>query len=211
MDTHWLGRRPCDQTQQAMRAFTEARTADTPDQLWIVEHDPVFTQGLAGRAEHLLAPGDIPVLPTLRGGQATYHGPGQVVGYPILDLNPDRRDVHRYVRDLEDVMIRVCERHGLEADRIAGRSGAWVMSPQLGPEKIGAIGVRVSRWITSHGFAFNVNTDLSYFGLIVPCGISDRGVTSLEKATGRAHDLPAVEEQLVAAFADVFGARVHPG
>lgn len=196
----------------------DRRAGRIGDTLLLLQHPHVLTIGVRKDGHrHVLATPErlaalgVDVHETGRGGDVTYHGPGQIVGYPILDLNPDRRDVHRYVRDLEDVMIRVCERHGLEADRIAGRSGTWVMSPQLGPEKIGAIGVRVSRWITSHGFAFNVTTDLSYFGLIVPCGISDRGVTSLEKATGRAHDLPAVEAQLIAAFADVFGARVHPG
>jgi len=182
------------------------------DTLLLLQHPHVLTIGVRKDGhQHVLATPErlealgVEVHETGRGGDVTYHGPGQIVGYPILDLNPDRRDVHRYVRDLEDVMIRVCDGHGLTADRIAGRSGTWVMSPETGPEKIGAIGVRVSRWITSHGFAFNVNTDLTYFGLIVPCGISDRGVTSLQKATGRTHDLAAVEDQLVAAFADVFG------
>ena len=117
---------------------------------------------------------------TGRGGDVTYHGPGQVVGYPILDLRPDRCDVHRYVRDVEEVMIRACADRGVRAGRIEGLTGAWV-----GADKIGAVGVRISRWITSHGFAFNVATDLDGFSLIVPCGIADRGVTSLERALGR--------------------------
>lgn len=196
----------------------ERRAGRIGDTLLLLQHPHVLTIGVRKDGhQHVLATPErldalgVEVHETGRGGDVTYHGPGQIVGYPILDLNPDRRDVHRYVRDLEEVMIRVCQGHGLAADRIAGRSGTWVMSAQDGPEKIGAIGVRVSRWITSHGFAFNVNTDLSYFGLIVPCGISDRGVTSLQKATGRVHDIAAVEDQLVAAFAEVFGQQPIPG
>jgi lipoyl(octanoyl) transferase len=135
-----------------------------------------------------------------RGGDVTYHGPGQVVGYPIMDLRPDRCDVHRYVRDLEEVMIRTCGDYGLRAGRIRGLTGTWI-----GDLKIGAIGIRVSRWITSHGFAFNVSTDLDHFRLIVPCGISDRGVTSLERASGRTTiPMADVEDAIVAHFRTVF-------
>jgi lipoyl(octanoyl) transferase len=134
-----------------------------------------------------------------RGGDVTYHGLGQVVGYPILDLKPDRQDVHRYVRDLEEVMIRTCADFDVDAGRITGLTGAWV-----GDEKIGAIGVRVSRWVTSHGFAFNVTTDLDYFKLIVPCGIADRGVTSLSRLLGRRLDLAVIEDHLATHFAEVF-------
>jgi lipoyl(octanoyl) transferase len=196
----------------------DRRAGRIGDTLLLLQHPHVLTIGVRKDGHrHVLATPErlealgVEVHETGRGGDVTYHGPGQIVGYPILDLNPDRRDVHRYVRDLEEVMIRVCQGHGLAADRIAGRSGTWVMSAQRGPEKIGAIGVRVSRWITSHGFAFNVNTDLTYFGLIVPCGISDRGVTSLQQATGRLHEIAAVEDQLVAACAEVFGLQPIPG
>jgi lipoyl(octanoyl) transferase len=134
-----------------------------------------------------------------RGGDVTYHGPGQIVGYPIINLKPDRCDVHQYVRDLEEVMIRVTGTYGFQATRIKGLTGAWVDM-----EKIGAIGVRIQRWVTSHGFAFNVNTDLDFFKLIVPCGISDRGVTSVRKLTGRDVPIADVEDRLVAAFCAVF-------
>ena len=194
-----LGRQPYEPVWRAMQAFTDGRGPETPDELWMVEHDPVFTLGQAGRWEHVLLPGEIPVVPVDRGGQVTYHGPGQIVGYPILDLKPDRCDVHRYVRDVEELMIRVCADYGVAAERVKGLTGTWV-----GPDKIGAIGVRISRWITSHGFAFNVSTNLDHFGLIVPCGIADRGVTSLERATGRHLSIAEVEHAIVRHFADVF-------
>jgi lipoyl(octanoyl) transferase len=130
----------------------------------------------------------------------TYHGPGQIVGYPILDLRPDRCDVHRYVRDVEEVMIRTCADYGVTAGRISGLTGTWV-----GDEKIGAIGIRISRWITSHGFAFNVNTDLDFFRLIVPCGIADHGVTSLQALLGAPVPVASVEDSVVRHFVSVFG------
>ncbi len=147
----------------------------------------------------LLAQRRVEVHESGRGGDITYHGPGQLVGYPILDLRPDRCDVHKYVRDLEEVMIRAASDFGLTARRVEGLTGAWV-----GADKLGAIGVRISRWITSHGFAFNVNTKLDDFQLIVPCGITDRGVTSLEKLTGRPVSIEAVEERIIDRFAEVF-------
>jgi lipoyl(octanoyl) transferase len=176
-----------------------------PDQLLLLEHDPVFTLGRNARSENVLLPAEslrergFEVFETGRGGDVTYHGPGQLVGYPILDLAPDRRDVHRYVRDLEEVMIRTCAAWGVEASRVAGLTGAWV-----GADKIGAIGVRIARWVTSHGFALNVATDLSAFELIVPCGIRGRGVTSLERALGRPVPTSEVMDRLAASFAAVF-------
>jgi len=178
------------------------RIADT---LLLLEHDPVFTLGRNARKENVLFPEDalrargFEVYETGRGGDVTYHGPGQVVGYPILDLSPDRRDVHRYVRDLEEVMIRTCADYGIAAGRVAGATGCWA-----GDEKIGAIGVRIARWVTSHGFAFNVGIDLSAFDLIVPCGIRGRGVTSLERKLGRPVPLDDVMDRLAAGFAAVF-------
>jgi lipoyl(octanoyl) transferase len=187
------------------------RAGEIPDTLLLLQHPHVLTVGVKkdGR-RHILASPDrlaalgVEVFDTGRGGDVTYHGPGQIVGYPIIDLNPDRRDVHRYVRDLEELMIRVCADYGVGAGRIPGLSGTWVTHPERGPEKIGAIGVRISRWVTSHGFAFNVSTDLDFFGLIVPCGIADHGVTSLQSATGRPLVVPEVEAAIVRQFCAVF-------
>jgi lipoyl(octanoyl) transferase len=200
------------------RALVEERRADrVPDLLILLQHPPVITLGVkgdGGRSNVVATPDrlaelGIAVEETGRGGDVTYHGPGQIVGYPILDLRPDRQDVHRYVRDLEDVMIRTCAGYGLEAGRIAGLTGAW-LGVENGPAaKIGAIGVRISRWVTSHGFAFNVSTRLDHFQLIVPCGIADRGVTSLEKATGRTIPIEEVEDRLIENFAAVFAREVH--
>jgi lipoyl(octanoyl) transferase len=203
-----LGIVPYGEALAMQRALVEERKADrVPDLLLLLQHPPVITVGVrgdGGRA-NIVATNDqlaglgIEVYETGRGGDVTYHGPGQIVGYPIIDLKPDRCDVHVYVRDIESVMIRVCADYGISAARIQGLTGAWV-----GAEKIGAIGVRISRWVTSHGFAFNVSTDLDHFRLIVPCGIADRGVTSLERATGRVIPLPEVEDAFVRHFIEVF-------
>jgi lipoate-protein ligase B len=136
-----------------------------------------------------------------RGGDVTYHGPGQLVGYPILELPPDRRDVHRYVRDLEEVLIRTVWAFGIEAARIPGLTGIWV-----GQEKLAAIGVRISRWVTSHGFALNVSTDLAHFALIVPCGIPDKGVTSMTRLLGRPVPMAEVAATLATCFESHFRA-----
>ncbi len=192
--------------------LVQARRAGTiPDTLLLLQHPHVLTVGVKkdGRRNILATPEQlgslgVEVFDTGRGGDVTYHGPGQIVGYPIIDLNPDRRDVHRYVRDLEEVMIRVCTAYGVEAGRLAGLTGTWVTHPTRGPEKIGAIGVRISRWVTSHGLAFNVATDLAFFDLIVPCGVADRGVTSLERVTRRPLDLAEVAVALSTEMAAVF-------
>ncbi len=203
-----LGLVPYADALAMQRTLVEDRRAErVPDLLLLLQHPPVITLGVKGdggrsnivSTPERLAELGIDVQETGRGGDVTYHGPGQIVGYPILDLRPDRCDVHRYVRDVEEVMIRVCAGHGLAAGRIKGLTGTWI-----GAEKIGAIGVRISRWITSHGFAFNVSTNLEHFGLIVPCGISDRGVTSIEKATGRRVAIAGVEDEVVRHFAEVF-------
>jgi lipoyl(octanoyl) transferase len=193
---------------EVQRALVARRIADEiDDHLLLLQHPHVLTLGVkAGESrQHVLATPEklaelgVELHETGRGGDVTYHGPGQIVGYPILSLKPDRCDVHRYVRDLEDVMIRVTGAYGFEARRIQGMTGAWV-----GAEKIGAIGVRIQRWVTSHGFAFNVNTDLDFFKLIVPCGISDRDVTSLRRLAGRDLPIGEVEDRLIAAFCGVF-------
>jgi lipoyl(octanoyl) transferase len=192
------------------RALVDDRKAGRiPDTLLLLQHPHVLTIGVKkdGRqhilaAPEVLASRGVEVFATGRGGDVTYHGPGQLVGYPIIDLNPDRRDVHHYVRDLEAVMIGVCADYGVAAGRVKGLSGAWI-----GEAKIGAIGVRISRWVTSHGFAFNVTTDLDFFNLIVPCGIADKSVTSLAAQLGRPVPMVEVEDAFTRHFVSVFGNR----
>jgi lipoyl(octanoyl) transferase len=207
-----LGIVPYAEALALQHSLVEERRHDRiPDTLLLLEHPHVITIGVkrADAHRHIVATPErlsalgVEVVETGRGGDVTYHGPGQLVAYPIVDLRPDRQDVHRYVRDLEAVMIAVCRAYGIEADRVKGLSGAWV-----GERKIGAIGVRISRWITSHGLAFNVESDLSYFNLIVPCGIADRGVTSLARELGRTVAVEDAADRLVEAFAAVFERRV---
>jgi len=193
---------------EIQKGLVEQRKAGAiPDQLLLLQHPPVITLGVKSRNDRshivaspdLLASEGVEVFETGRGGDVTYHGPGQLVGYPIIDLKPDRCDVHQYVRDLEEVMILMAAAFGVEAGRIPGLTGAWV-----GNEKLAAIGVRIARWVTSHGFAFNVNTALNHFDLIVPCGITDKGVTSLNKLIGRDIPMEEVEEVAVESFRQVF-------
>jgi lipoyl(octanoyl) transferase len=209
LEVRRLGSVPYAEALALQRALVDERKAGQgADTLILLEHPHVITLGARSDAarSHVVATPErlqqlgVELSETGRGGDVTYHGPGQIVGYPILDLRPDRQDVYRYVRDLEEVMIRVTAEYGIEAGRIGDLTGAWV-----GAEKIGAIGIRVSRWITSHGFAYNVNTDLDYFKLIVPCGIRDRGVTSLSKLLGRNISLRDVEDVFVSEFCAVFG------
>jgi lipoate-protein ligase B len=171
-----------------------------PDTLLLCEHPPVYTLGTNADPDHVLAARDVEVVRTDRGGEVTFHGPGQVVGYAICDLNARGRDVHRFCRDLEEVMIRVLADFGLEGEREEGLTGVW-----LGPAKVGALGVRVRRWITSHGFALNVSCDLRYYEGIVPCGILGRGVTTMERALGRPVDPAAVRDACARHFEEVFG------
>ncbi len=195
--------------QQALA--DDRRHGRVGDVLLLLEHPHVITLGArsdAARSNVIATPErlrelGVELVETGRGGDVTYHGPGQLVAYPIFDLRPDRQDVHRYVRDLEEVMIRVSAAFGIQAGRLPGLTGTWVVA-----DKIGAIGVRISRWITSHGFAYNVNTRLEYFNLIVPCGIRDHGVTSLAKLLGRELPMVEVEDAVVKGFGDVFEAEV---
>jgi lipoyl(octanoyl) transferase len=189
------------------RLVEQRKAGEIPDQLLLLQHPPVITLGVKTRndrsnivaAPAVLEAEGVEVFETGRGGDVTYHGPGQLVGYPIIDLKPDRCDVHAYVRDIEDVMIRAAAAFGVEAGRLPGLTGAWV-----GTEKLGAIGVRIAKWVTSHGFAFNVNTVLDHFDLIVPCGITDKGVTSLEKLLGRQIPMDEAEDAVERAFRSVF-------
>jgi lipoyl(octanoyl) transferase len=187
------------------------KRGEIPDQLLLLEHPDVITLGVKTRNDRThvlesdasLAEKGIALFETGRGGDVTYHGPGQLVGYPILDLNPHRRDVHRYVRDLEETLIEAVATFGIAAGQVPGLTGIWVDTPD-GQSKLAAIGVRISRWVTSHGFALNVNTDLSRFGLIVPCGIADKGVTSMERLLGRRLPMDEVAHAVEQAFTAVF-------
>ena len=206
MQLRWLGRVEYRPTYEAMQAFTAARGTDTPDELWICEHPPVFTQGLAGREDHLLAPGDIEVVATNRGGQVTYHGPGQVVAYPLIDLQRAGYYVKEYVYRIEEAVIRTLDHFGVTGHRVSGAPGIYVRladpgsherlpqaparreagSPAPGPEftglgKIAALGIKVSRHCTYHGVALNVAMDLQPFARINPCGYA--GLETVDLST----------------------------
>ena len=189
---------------------TDRQQGRIPDQLLLLEHSPVVTLGVSADRGNLLAPPDelarrgIELHEARRGGDITYHGPGQLIGYPILLLKPDRCDVHRYVRDLEEAVIRAVARFGVRAGRIDGLTGVWV-----GNDKLAAIGVRLSRWVTSHGFALNVTTCLEDFALIRACGLDDRGVTSLARLTGGEPDIDEVGDTVAASVAEVFGRELR--
>jgi lipoyl(octanoyl) transferase len=206
-EAKWLGLVPYDDgLRMQERAVERLRSGEAPEQLLLLEHPHVFTLGRGADVSNILADQEqlqtnsVEVHETGRGGDVTYHGPGQLVGYPIINLKPDRCDVHRYVRDIEEVLIGTIAEFGVTGIRIAGLTGVWV-----GNEKIAAIGVRIARWITSHGFALNVNTDLEYFKMIVPCGITDKGVTSLSRLVGRSIDLRDVAQAIALRFGGVFG------
>jgi lipoate-protein ligase B len=205
---------PYAEAFELQRRLVEARKAGAiPDVLFLCQHPHVITLGRNGKAEHLrasdrvLAQMNVEFQPTDRGGDITYHGPGQIVGYPILDLAAHRRDVRWYVNQLEEVMIRATADFGVPAKHVEGCHGVWIDAPR-GEEKIAALGVHLSRWVTSHGFAYNVSTDLRYFDLIVPCGIVGKGTTSLERALDRPVPAADARLRLVAHFGDVFNLGV---
>lgn len=181
---------------------------EIPDTLLLVEHPPVITLGKMAKREHLLGSREgVEVVETPRGGDVTYHGPGQIVGYPILDLTALHQDLKKYLGMLEEVMIRAAGRYGVRAGRLEGMTGAWV-----GDRKIGAIGVRVERWVTSHGFALNANNDLGGFDLIIPCGLRGKGVTSIAREIGREVDLDELRRVTAEIFGEVVGRRmIHEG
>jgi len=211
-----LGRVEYDDGLRLQKLFGQARARElAPDSLLLLEHPPVLTLGRGAKrrnivtAEPQLAALGVDVFETDRGGDVTYHGPGQIVGYPIFRLPPERHDVRRYVRDLEECIIQALSRFGIEAERIPKWPGVWLSAGRARPEKIAAIGVHISRWQTSHGFALNVNTDLSHFQLIVPCGIQEGGVTSMQRELGRAPEMAEVEAELGRSFGEVFDGQIE--
>jgi lipoyl(octanoyl) transferase len=223
-----LGLISYDDSVALQQRLVAARKAGViADVLLLCEHPPVITFGRNAKRENLLAnenvlrQKNVALHDTNRGGDITFHGPGQIVGYPILDLGAIRRDVHWYVRTLEEVMIRASADFALTAFRIPGRTGIWVhpptqssgaqpQAPAVPEEKLAAIGVHISRWVTSHGFAYNVSTDLRYFDLIIPCGIAERKATSLEKLLNRSVATAEAKSALIRHFAELFAFESTP-
>ncbi|WP_057923680.1 lipoyl(octanoyl) transferase LipB [Lysobacter capsici] len=198
-----LGRQPYEPVWRAMQAFTDARDADTPDELWLVEHDPVFTLGQAGKDEHVLMPGDIPVIHVDRGGQVTYHGPGQIVLYPLLDLRRLKVGVREYVDRIEQAVIDTLAEWNIEGARRDGAPGVYVAGA-----KVMALGIRVRRGCTFHGLAFNIAMDLSPYQRINPCGYQGLQVTSVLDLGGPS-GMEQVKPVLVAQLARQFGLTVE--
>lgn len=202
-----LGRIRYGDAMRIMEDRFQARIKnEVGDALFLLEHEPVLTLGRSAEESNILmesrklADMGVEVFHTGRGGDVTYHGPGQLVGYPVISLQPDRKDVRRYVHDIEEVMIKTIDHYGIVGDRLEGKIGTWVNQER----KIGAIGVRLSRWVTSHGFALNVSTDLEGFDLIIPCGLKDFGVTSIQIESGSAPSLEEVTDRVEEAFHQVF-------
>lgn len=220
----YLGEMPYKQAwdyqESLLKANVQAKSEGQPTQhhLLFVEHPPVYTLGKSGKMEHVLLNEEqlsdqgIEFFRTNRGGDITFHGPQQIVGYPIFDLERMYMDIGRYLRELEEVIIRVLAIYGIKGERSSGETGVWIEPGVPGRErKICAMGVRCSRWITMHGFALNVNTDLNYFNYIIPCGIQNKQVTSMEKELGRLLDMEEVRGALKTAFEEVFGLRLGEG
>jgi lipoate-protein ligase B len=208
--TSWLGRTDYQSAYILQkRIWSEKLDGHPEDVMILLEHPPTITIGKSGKLENLLVPQEklaeqgVSLFFTDRGGDVTYHGPGQLVAYPIIDLSRRTKDVHRYVSDLQEVMIGTLADYGITARRDDKYVGVWV-----GEEKIGAIGVAIRRWVTMHGLALNINTDMTHFSLINPCGIRDRGVTSIEKLLNRTVPISAVAESIAFHFAEVFSARI---
>jgi lipoyl(octanoyl) transferase len=211
LTAHRLGRIAYGEAHALQESLVEARKQNqVGDTVLLLEHPKVITLGRAAKRENILlaegalADGGYEVFETGRGGDVTFHGPGQLVVYPIVDLAPDREDVRRYVKDLEETMIRIAADYGVVAQRVEGFNGSWV-----GMNKIGAVGVRISRWVTMHGFAINVSTELDDFGAIVPCGIRGRGVTSLSRELGREVPMLEVETRAAEHFASLLDAKLR--
>lgn len=192
------------------RKFPDEPAQPTVNHLLFCDHPHVYTLGKSGSLDNLLLSEaemqerKIDFFKINRGGDITYHGPGQIVGYPIFDLEVFKPDIHYYLRNLEEACIRTIAEYGLQGGRIEGQTGTWLDIDTDYPRKIMAIGVRCSRWVTMHGFAFNVNSDLDFFGRIVPCGIDDKAVTSMQQELGREVDMAEVEQKLLANLANVF-------
>ncbi len=207
IELHRLGRRPYAPVWQAMRELTDRRDAETPDQLWLVEHDPVFTQGRAGKPEHLLMPGDIPVVQTDRGGQVTYHGPGQVVLYPLIDVRRSRLGVRDLVSGLERAVIALLAEQGVEAWARPDAPGVYV-NTGVGEAKIASLGLRIRRGGSFHGVALNVDGDLSPFQRINPCGYAGMTMARLADFVDDCPEVAAVGERLAECLARELGREI---
>lgn len=201
----------------ANRRLPEAEQVPTEDHLLFCSHPHVYTLGKSGKQDHLLLNEQglrekgVEFFPIDRGGDITYHGPGQIVGYPIFDMDHHFTDIHRFLRTLEEAVIGTLEAYGITAGRIEGLTGVWLdANDPFKARKICALGIRASRWVTMHGFAFNVNTDLRYFENIVPCGISDKAVTCMAKELGGLVDIEEVKERLRSELADLFDVEMVP-